>query len=556
MRGDRVAAEWFADVLSKWWSRTDVDHQAFAILGKSDFVTIEHVKLDWGRVASVLGITEEDLRWGGGRIEGVQREVLIAALRNLWTDTRLLVVELLLQLIEEDDRSWDHSLALYIAVGLLNGRQWRSGGTLTDPLNTLTANEYLAAKVREYAGTADSRDGYEAVLSRLVAGVKDVERPTMIGSRAYSFFGSDDLASLDEQQLLLLALLSTREWSVGESLRRQISVWMEERYENIDIVRHTVERWLHRLEQGEGLPVRLLEELLRRAGKPHSATEGRERARLGIESLRDVVESARTQALSKEPIDQARLDQIARFASRKGFAAATGKFPIQLFTRITHVRERLQDFVLLRQRVPKGELTRVAMDPRPGGEEEFWANTLALHVGALLLNDIVGNAKVHDVAVPDSGTFWTVLKAEAGRFVARKTRPVLILDNATRPEWVWHWTHGERGSEYPRPDDLTVRRISGRGDGYVCDFNQIEVYVGPVLPGYSLLLAKEAFLAAAFTEFEQGRYVEVSCDARAESKVSVDMKLRVSRQVEAGDAHLVRLRYGSEAADTGKAGST
>jgi hypothetical protein len=555
LRGDRVAAEWLADVLNKWWSRTDTDHQGFAIFGKSDFVTIEHVKLDWERVASILGITEEDLRWSGGRVEAVQREVLIAALRNLWTDTRLIVVELLSQLVKEGGPSLDDSLALYIAAGLLNGRQWRSGGMVTDPLNTFSASQYLAAKVREYAGDGDSRGGYEAQLCRLVAGVKDAARPSMIGSRVYSFFGSDDLASLQEQQLVLLALLSTREWSVGESLRRQIGVWMEEKYENIEIVRHVVESWLRRLEQPEGLAPNLLDALLKLTGRSHDAAQGRQRAKTGIESLRDVVESARTEALSKEPIDQARLDQIARFASSKGFAAATGKFPIQLFARIGHVAEQLEDFVLLRQRVPKGELTRVAMDPRPGGEEQFWADTIALHVGALLLSDVVGNATPHDVAVPDSVTFWTVLKAEAARFVARKTHPILVLDNIARPEWVWHWTHGERESAHPRPDDLTVRRVNGRGDGYICDFNQIEVYVGPVQPGYSLLLAREAFVAAAFREFGPGRYVDVSCDARDDSKVMVDMKLRISRQVEAVDAHLVRLRYGSEPAETGKGAS-
>jgi hypothetical protein len=125
-------------------------------------------------------------------------------------------------------------------------------------------------------------------------------------------------------------------------------------------------------------------------------------------------------------------------------------------------------------------------------------------------------------------------------------QPILILDNRTRPEWVWRWTHAERESEHPRPDDLNVRRDGGRGDGYVCDFNEIAVYVGPLSPGYSLLLARETFHSATFTEFERGTYVDVSCENRADSSVLVDMKLRLSRRVEAGDIHLVRLRYSAE----------
>jgi hypothetical protein len=544
LRGDKVAAEWLADVLSKWWSRTDVDHEPFTLFGRSDFVTVEYLKLNWDRVANLLAITDEDLRWTGGRAEGMQREVVAAAVRNLWTDTRLLVVELLLHLAGDAGPPQNESLALYIATGLLNGKQWRSGGSLADPLNTLTASRYLTAKIRQYAGDADTRGGYEALLSQLIAGVKDAERPSMIGSRAYSYFGADDIASLRKQQLILLVLLSDKDWSVGESLRRQISLWMEQRYQSIEIVRDTVESWLHHIENDSGVSSELLNGLLILTGKRHDAS-AKQRAKLGIESLRDIVESSRTETLAAQPIDQARLDEIARFASGKGFVAASGKFPIQLFGKVNHVREPLEDFTLVRERVPKGELTRIAMDRRAGNEQQFWEETLALHVGALLLSDVIERATPHDLLVPDPGSYWTALKAEASRFLARHTHPVLVLDNRARPEWLWQWTHSDLESTYPRPDDLSVRRTSGHGDGYVCDFNEIEVYVGPVTPGYSLLLAREAFVSVAFREFDPGRYLDVSCDARADSSVLVDLKLRLSRRVEVGDVHLVRLRYGS-----------
>jgi hypothetical protein len=550
LRGDQVGAEWLADVVTKWWGSIDSDHQAFVIFDKADFVTVEHLRLEWARVSALLNITEADITWGGGRVETMQRAVLIAAIRNLWTDTRLLVLELLLFVAGKDTSTLADSLAINIAVGLLRGQQWRSGGTLTDSLSDLTAPKYLATKVRQYAADGDVRGGYEQLLSRLIARVKDMERPGMIASRAYSFSGADDLDSLQEQQLLVFALLSNRDWRAGEPLRRQIDIWVSQRYESIELVRHTVDSWLQRLNLDQEQPPNVLDALFRRTEKTHNPQEGRDRTKAGIESLRDVVEGARTEALAAQPIDSARLLQIAQFASSKGFSAASGKFPLQLFRSLEYSTEILQDYTLVRKQVPKGELTRVAMDQRAGNEEQYWAETLALHVGALALSDIIGGTQSHDLFVPDPGTFWSALKAETTRFAARDTHPILILDNATRPEWVWHWTHAEQGSEYRRPDDLTVRRVAGRGAGYVCDFNDIEVYVGPLSPGYSLLLAREAFRSITFTEFEHGRYVDVACDARTDSRVLIDMKLRLSRRVEVGDVHLVRFRYASDSTES------
>lgn len=110
--------------------------------------------------------------------------------------------------------------------------------------------------------------------------------------------------------------------------------------------------------------------------------------------------------------------------------------------------------------------------------------------------------------------FWAALKAEAARLTTIHAHPILILDNATRPDWVWQWAHSDnRNDEYPKPDDLIVRRVSERGDGYICDFNEVSIYVGPKQAGCSLLLSKESFLSATFTEFEPGRYVDVDSAA-------------------------------------------
>ncbi len=46
------------------------------------------------------------------------------------------------------------------------------------------------------------------------------------------------------------------------------------------------------------------------------------------------------------------------------------------------------------------------------------------------------------------------------------------------------------GKQYTRPDDLQVQRLKDRGPGYVCNFNNIEVYVGPLMSGQSICFLK------------------------------------------------------------------
>lgn len=546
-RGDRAAAEWLADVLSKWWGEFDYENQPIGLYGKTDFLTVEDVKLEWSKLSNLLGLTERAVQRNGGNLIVLQRGVLVAALKNYWTDIRLLTLELLLSWAAKDQSATlDESLAMDISAGLLTGKQWRSGGTLSEPLSGLSAADYLAAKVRQYAADGEWRGGYVGVLSRFVERVKDMQRPSMVSSRAYSFAGADDVESLQEQQLVLLAVLSSAEWTEGKSLRRQADIWFSHQYPSIEVLRSRIRDWLQRLDQADDLPPMVVTTLLSRTDKLHDAISGRERTRRGIESLRDFVESRREDVLAAEPIDPDRLEQLGQFSSTKGFTSSSGEFPLQLFAAVHSTAGDMEDFTLTIKQVRKGELTHVEMDQRASNEEEFWAQTMARQVGALVLSDVLRRCNIQDIVVSSAESYWSALKVEAARIVTRGDRPVLMLDNATRPEWVWQWQHADYGSEHVRPDDMRVQRRDGYGSGYVCHFNEIEVYVAPIPAGQSILLSREAFSSVSFEEFDAGRFVDVSFSERDDSKHLVDLQLKFSRRVQVEeDVVATRMLYAS-----------
>ncbi|MFX8133581.1 hypothetical protein ABTK90_19415, partial [Acinetobacter baumannii] len=86
--------------------------------------------------------------------------------------------------------------------------QWKSGGQASDSLRDLSPAEYLVAKARQFAASGEWRGGYVGRLDRFVERVKDMHRPNMVSSRVYSFGGADDVVSLQESQLELLAVLA------------------------------------------------------------------------------------------------------------------------------------------------------------------------------------------------------------------------------------------------------------------------------------------------------------------------------------------------------------
>lgn len=544
-QGDRTAAEWLADVLAKWWDSLSYENEPHVLYGKTEYITLDHLTLDWDSLAEVIGLTELDLQlYGGSSV--IKRAVLIATLGNFWHDIRLLVLELLLFWTERDDSlSLGESTAMDIAAGMLNGNQWRSGGTLSHPLSMFTAPRYLNAKVRQYAADGKWNGGYIARLNHFVERIRDMERPNMVSSRVYSFSGADDVGSLNEQQLVLFSALSSSDWVPNEILRRQIEIWFSHQYGSIEILLQQTSEWLQLLDESAELGEKALPILMPRISKEHTAAQGRARAKHGIESLKKLVELKRADVLAAEPVDPERLSEISHSASSKAFEKATGEFPLQLFTTVQSSPEAQKDFTLRVNQIRKGELTRTEMDQRAVNESDHWAKTMMQQVGAVVFIDVLAACAVRDVFTPSADAYWSALKTESEIILRRGEHPILILDNATRPEWVWEWQYADYGREFARPDDLRVQRHEGRGPSYLCDFNDIQVYVGPLAPGKSILLSREAFKTVTFQQFGQGHFVNTTFAERDDSKLLVDLMLTFSRNVEVGNAEVVALNYTS-----------
>lgn len=546
IRGDQAAAEWMADVLSKWWDALAFDHEPYQLYDKTAFITIDDLALQWPAFCAKFGLVSDDDEVNERLMPTLQQGALQAALRNFWTDARLLSIELMLDWVRTVPiASVGGSLAFEIACGLLTGKQWKSGGQAVDSLRDLSPAEYLVAKARQFAASGEWRGGYVGKLDRFIERVKDMRRPNMVSSRVYSFGGADDVESLQESQLELLAVLANSDWTLPRSLQRQLDVWFDPRfdqYSSIEILRSRLKSWLDRLEQEPGLSADHIDLLKERVRPGVTARAGIANMKAGLLATQQALDGRREETLAAQPIDPDRLLEIARFASATAFAKEQGRFPVHLFP-IESTTEALEDFTLTFTQVRRGELTQMLMEQRAVNEEEYFADAMSQQVAIVVLSDVLHRSDIKEVAVQDAEAYWRALKAEAQLILTRGGKPILLLDNSTRPDWVWNWQHSDFGADHKRPDDLQVRRREGMGAGYVCDFNDIEVYVAPLPIGQSILLSGDTFRLLTFTDFGDGRFVKVEVAELEGARNLVDLKLTFSRKVEAGQSRVVRLVY-------------
>lgn len=546
LRGDQAAAEWLADVLSKWWDTLAFDHEPYQLYDKTTFITIEDLGLAWPAFCMKFGLDADDAASQGRLRPVLQQGAFQAALRNYWTDMRLLAIELMLDWVRAvPSGSASSSLAFEIAVGLLSGKQWKGGGQADSSLSTLSPPEYLVAKVRQFAVSGEWRGGYVGRLDGFVERVKDMHRPNMVSSRVYSFGGADDVASLQESQLELFAVLTTGAWSLPRSLQRQLDVWFDARfdqYRSIDILRGRLGSWLDRLDALPGLLIEQIDLMKARVKPGVPAQTAIEQVKASLLAARQTLEDRREETLAAQPIDTNRLLEIERYASTSAFSKEKGRFPVHLFP-VKSTAENLDEFTLTFTQVRRGELTQLQIDQRAVNEAEYFADAMAQQVAIVVLNDVLCGSDIKEIEVQDGDAYWKALQAQAGLIVAKGGTPILLLDNATRPNWVWDWQHADFDVTHKRPDDLQVRRREGQGAGYQCDFNEIEVYVAPLPIGQSILLSSEVFRALTFTNYGEDRFVRAEVVELEGVKNLVDLKLTFARRVEVGESTVVKLVY-------------
>lgn len=541
LRGDRTAAEWSADMLQKWMNTLELraSNRSF-MLRSPRFVTLEVMSSRWPEVLTQLEI--EDAYPGAQRIE---HDVFFVALRNYWVDCKCLAVYLLA--IWGRDCPCDSSLAVEFIRGLVEGATWRGGGEQTgrrDLINSL--EKALQTLIRQNFAEGGYRRGYRGRLDALVERLESLREQDWVSGRIYSRVGADDLDSVSDGHLVWLCLSVNSDRGGAAVTEAEIQKWVVQDDGRVRDLKAYLDKLKTRLDSDDFAKFNDLYRCIRHLkGEGSEFADARKRVAEGLSKTVAVIENVRSHELETALIDQNRLAEVATAASRLGFSKTTGDFPLPLFHVVTAAKESLQERTLIFNNLAKGEFTEREMAQRPVNQDDFFAETIRNHVANVVMAESLRKLKTFSADGASASEYWKAMNEAAQTMANSGLTPILLLENATIPGWVWDWQHTRLSDEeYARPQNMAVTRREGMGGSYVCHFNEIAVYTAPIPAGASYVVAREVFKEVKFKAYAEGRFVSVSTEQVAGDFAKINLRLTWALEVTLGSEPATELLYG------------
>ena len=507
LRGDRNAAEWFVDVLVKWYVelRFKLRENQDYFLRKPRLLTIEMILVDsWDEIEKRVEIES----FG---VPGTPKSspVVAACLNNLWIDTCCIAIYTLA--IWNKDCKCDRSLPAHILSALVKGTSLRHGGEAIHkkkPYNGI--DELMIAILRQYYMDGHYRRGYRNRLDNYVKKIAELSLPEMVPLRHYSLSGRNDLDSVRDGQLLALLLATPTNWTPSREIERILKEWSQTSNEKLREFKQMLDNWKSRLNDALFLDLSESYDCIRRTAKIgvdfEAAKSSLNRA---INHLLKVSTDVHKKASADMPLSKFRLSEIEQWASSEAFTKEAGTFPIPFFYSVMSITEHLPKRSLIMKGMKKGEFTDPLMADRVSNEKEWFAESIRDNVASTALTELLYELKPEKMAANTPEVYWERLKKYANDAYSKGLHPILLLENSAFPAWVWGWVHpppDKLGNTAPA--DLIVSKDDNqRIDGYQWTFNGIPVFDANLSPGSSFLVMRESFKSIEFSLLQDGHYI-------------------------------------------------
>jgi hypothetical protein len=237
-------------------------------------------------------------------------------------------------------------------------------------------------------------------------------------------------------------------------------------------------------------------------------------------------------------------------AQGTAFNRESAGFPIGLFGQVVDATPGTETRSFILQNKNKGELTEVEMAQRAINEEEWLSEVMHDHVAAVVMHQVLSAAHAQVLTADTPESYWENVKQATDVLKSAGLHPLLLLDNQTRPEWVWDWQHSAYGSVedfHRRPSDMTVTKNESEASaGYIMHLNDIAVFDAPIPIGSSYILARELFQSIGFLRFTNGHRISAEWRDSTSDFAKGDLILNWGAEVQLRDAPVYRIRYSKD----------
>lgn len=371
-RGDRQCAEAIADILKQWKPSIDLGLHVDSFMLRTPYLL----------TMALMGGDEAALQVDVQFPEYIEMKrdltgtVMAVVFDNLWTDAMLVGAYCLTQWGK--DCACDKSLAAQFIPHFLRQRL-ESPRPVNTPLDRMEIENAFWSMIRQHF----SDKNYHGQINGLVERIQGIRSEPMVMGRIYAHWGTSDLDSLRDSQLIVLCLLIRAGWRAESGHDHDILKllgWEPDRGE-------TIGRWFEQLLARLADPTfTSWDGFFRCVAGPLSQELTFEQAIAEVQQtlsqFRQAVRAAYDTTLQQTPIDPRELDRFAGWASEKGFVKATGAVPVSLFADIRYVAEELPERHVVFNKIDRGKFTSPRRSTLPSREDHFVAESIKDLAGA------------------------------------------------------------------------------------------------------------------------------------------------------------------------------
>jgi len=539
-RGDSNAADWMTDVLLKWWDELKYNFEVHTVFLRQDkYLTIELLAKEWDEAREKIDVDSFH-----GSEDGAPKALFAACLENYWIDTCSLAICMLIRWGVDCECS--KSLPARLIPMIVKGKPPKHGaGGLGNLAPIKSANELLTAIFRQYVADGGYRTGYRERFDKVVEDIAGIRKPDMVSGRIYSGWGGADYDSLRDGQMLLLCLLVAERWNPSSHFTGIIQQWVGESDASVRDLNTYFQQWIERLDHPDFQQYESIFICIKEGADENDFANAIGIVEEGIESLLGVISSEREQSLNNLDVSQSRLDDVARWSSKLAFSKDTAAFPVALFNRVESTPIQGCELTLTINNMNKGEFTDPEMVQRASNEDSWFAESFRDYTAGQVMAGVLRKLSPTSVDASSPDLYWQQIKRGALDIEAAGLTPILLVDNPTRPDWLWNWSLSEYDESAERPKDLRMIRDKKMDStpGYQGSLNDIAVYNAPILPGASFLIARESLDVIKFTAIKDSIFVKVEFSPVADKPSLIDLHLKWSFEMEVKGYPSIKLDY-------------
>lgn len=505
---EEVAAEWAADMLLNWFETISLhEYPQGQYLWIHELITTNILERD-----STSDIWQFILNQNSYD----EKSATQLAMENAWLDVRILSAAY----IQAHAKGSDDGFLRNLILALIDEKRLKpTGGTHRGRESLSTGGDILAAYIRQRCYWEYGGKSYGNWLDSIVNLFARIDEPKRVSGRVYSSVGVDDVRSLQSEYVKLSIVKSSKPWKLSQR-------WIE-------IIFSPVYEQIHRDNLVDDLRVWL------DIAKNHIAKEDEiyteKKIKNFIESVEELIALITNRgmdAIRNAPIDQDRLLEFGRSASKSGFAKETGGILLRFFKDVIKSDKKTNEKAkaLSLSGYSKSNISSGIEVNRAINEEEWMDNAVNKHISNSLFNELFKLPRVVETRFDSNLDLLKRLSADIRQFSDDLGDTVVFIG-----DWDIHRILTTTIFTSDDSKGLNLEQRQGFGDAYICHLEGSAVYQIPHHRGdFSLLVSKSIFKSITFTEFSDDRFVDVTCKDLDEETLKLTLVFKYYMEVKFG----------------------